>query len=115
MPLKKPPTMREKKRYLIFRLYSDSPAPYQDVKEAIWNSVLNWLGDDEAPRANVRIIKNLWSQKEQTGFIQCHPKYVDSLKMALALIHQVGDEKVIFQTIRVSGTIKSGKTKTFKK
>ncbi len=107
--------MRERKRYIIFRLHSDSPAGFQDVKAAVWNSVLNWLGDNEAPRADIHIVKNLWNHGDQTGFIRCHPKYVDSVKMALALIHQVGDQKVIFQTIRVSGTIKSGKEKALNK
>jgi RNase P/RNase MRP subunit POP5 len=115
MSLKKPPSMRAKKRYIIFRLHSDSPVPFQDMKAAVWNSVLNWLGDNEAPRADIHIVKNLWSQKEQSGFIRCHPKYVDPVKMALALIHQIGDEKVIFQTIRISGTIKSGKEKALGK
>lgn len=106
--------MRSKKRYVIFRLHSDSPASFQDVKNAIWNSVLNWLGDNEAPKAEIHIIKNLWNNREQTGFIRCQPRYVDSVKIALALIHQIGDQKVIFQTIRVSGTIKSGKAKAFR-
>ncbi|MCX6814771.1 MAG: hypothetical protein NTY20_03950 [Candidatus Aenigmarchaeota archaeon] len=111
MSLKKPPSMRSKKRYLIFRLHSSEPADFQDMKNAVWNSVLNWLGDNEAPNADIHIIKNLWNGKEQTGFIRCAPKYVDSVKLAIALIHQIGDQKVIFQTVRVSGTIKSGKEK----
>jgi RNase P/RNase MRP subunit POP5 len=115
MPLKKPPSMRAKKRYLIFRLHSDSPVSFQDMKSAVWNSVLNWLGDNEAPNADIHIVKNLWRPGEQTGFIRCHPRYVDQVKMALALIHQIGDERVIFQTIRVAGTIKSGKEKALKR
>ena len=114
MPLKKPPSMRAKKRYLIFRLHSDSPTSYQDVKNAIWSSVLNWLGENESSMADIHIVKNLWRPNDQTGFIRCHPKYVDQVKMALALIHQIGDEKVIFQTLRVTGTIKSGKEKALK-
>ena len=114
MSLKKPPSMRAKKRYLIFRLHSSEPVGFQDMKAAVWNSVLNWLGDNEAPNADIHIVKNLWHPGVQTGFIRCHPKYVDQVKMALALIHQIGDEKVIFQTIRVSGTIKSGKEKALK-
>jgi RNase P/RNase MRP subunit POP5 len=115
MSLKKPPSMRESKRYIIFRLHSSEPVPFQDMKSAVWNSVLNWLGDNEAPNADMHIVKNLWNGKQQAGFIRCNPKYVDHVKMALALIHQIGDEKVVFQTIRVAGTIKSGKAKALKK
>jgi RNase P/RNase MRP subunit POP5 len=35
---------------------------------------------------------------------------VDKIKVSLALIHQIGDSRVVFQTLRVSGTIKSGST-----
>src|SRR4030042_2074276 len=97
MSLKKPPSMRARKRYLFFRLPSDSPASFQDVREAVWNSILNWLGDNEAPRADIHIVKNLWDQKEQAGFIRCEPKYEDRVKMALALIHQIGGRRANFQ------------------
>ena len=115
MGLKKPPSMREKKRYIIFRVISESPLDFVQVRDAVWNSVLNWLGEDDAARAGIRIIRNLWRQGEQTGFVQCGPKYADSVKIALGLVHQIGDSRVIIQSLRVSGTIKSGKEKALRK
>ena len=66
-------------------------------------------------KANIRILKNLWDLRKQKGFVQCLPKFVDSVKVSLSLIHQIGDSRVAFQTLRVSGTIKSGRDKTAKK
>ncbi|HDD72496.1 MAG TPA: hypothetical protein ENG00_00225 [Candidatus Aenigmarchaeota archaeon] len=57
------------------------------------------------------IYRNLYNRKEQTGFIQCSSKFADHVKIAINLIHQIGDQRVIFQSLRVSGTIKSGKKK----
>ena len=115
MPLKKPSSTREKKRYVVFRVISERPVEYGQVRDAIWNSVLNWMGEDEVARAGMKIIRNLWNRKGQTGFVRCAPKYTDSVKIALGLVHQIGDCRVIIQCLRVSGTIKSGKSKALGK
>ena len=101
--------MRENGHYIIFRVHSEEPLQFEEVKNAIWNSILNWLGDGDTSKANIWIIKNLWSKSNQTGYIKCMPKYVDQVKVALALIHQVADSRIIVESVRVSGTIKSGK------
>ena len=112
MKLKKIPSMRNKKRYVVFRVHAkEGKIPYDNVKDAVMNSILNWIGERGAAQAHVWIIKNLWNQKEQTGYIQCSHKTVDEVKTSLALIHQIGDQRVAFQTVRVTGTIKSSKSK----
>lgn len=107
MKLRTMPSSRESKRYLFFRVHSQERMEYLNLKGAIWNSLVEWLGENELANAGIRIIKNLWKPQEQTGVIQCSPKYVDQVKMGLSLIHQIGDSKVIIQVKRVSGTIKS--------
>jgi len=111
MKLKNPPTVRGKKRYVVFRLHSKEGIDYFSMKNAVWNSLHNWMGEAGLGKANVRIIKNLYEPGSGKGFIQCDPRYVDQVKMGLSLVHQIGDQRVVFQTIRVSGTIKSGKGK----
>lgn len=111
MKLRKLPSIREKKRYIVFRLHSNEPVAYQDAKNAIMNSINNWLGDNDMARARVWVIKNLWNQKEQSGFVRCSHRFVDELKVALGLVHQIGDQRVIIQSMHVAATIKSGKSK----
>jgi len=111
MKMKKLPSMRSRKRYVIFKIHSDNPLDYSNVKNAMWHSMENWLGQNELAQAEPRLIKNLWDGRKKTGFLQCSPRYVDQIKMSFALIHQIGDQRVIFQVLRVSGTIKSGKEK----
>jgi RNase P/RNase MRP subunit POP5 len=112
MALRRMPSTRGKKRYIIFRVISEEPVSYDSVRDALWNSMTHWIGEAGLAKAGIRIIRNLWSGKEQKGFIQASPKYVDAVKVSLGLIHQIGDQRVIFQSLRVSGTIKSGKEKT---
>ncbi len=111
MKIKKMPTLKERSRYLVFKIHSKEALDYNDVKTAIWGSILNFLGEEQTARANVRIVRNLWKTKTGTGFLKCGHLYVDKIKVALALISQIGDSKVIVQTMRVSGTIKSANKK----
>lgn len=112
MKPKRLPSLRQRKRYLVFRVISDHPLDYPNVKDAIWRSMENWLGQNELAKALPRLIRNLWDGRAKRGFLQCTPRYVDQIKVALALIRQIGDQKVIFSVVRVSGTIKAAKEKT---
>jgi len=111
MRLNKLPSMREKRRYIVFRVHSKQPVEFNDAKNAMMNSLANWLGDNDMARARIWVMKNLWNRKEQSGFIRCSHRLVDEIKVALGLVHQVGDQRVIIQTTRVASTIKSGKKK----
>ena len=100
--------MREKKRYLRFSVETDAPSiEYYEVKGAVWNAVLSWMGEKGAAMARFRIIKNLWNPSKKEGVVSCSPKYVDDVRTALALIEHIGDASVIFRVTKVSGTIKS--------
>lgn len=112
MKLKKMPSLRAHSRYIVFKVHSTNPLLYSNMRDAVWNSLENWLGEQDLAEADVRIIKNLWNPKTQTGFIKCSHKFLDLVKTGLALIHQIGDNRAVFQTLRVSGTIKAGKEKT---
>jgi RNase P/RNase MRP subunit POP5 len=112
MKLKSKPTLRGKHKYIVFKLHSTAKLQYNDMKNALTNALLNWMGEKDYADAKIWLIKNLWNSHEQKGFIRCEPKFVDSVKMGLMLIHQIGDEKVAFQSLWVSGTIKSGKEKS---
>jgi RNase P/RNase MRP subunit POP5 len=111
MRLKTLPSIKDKKRYVFFEILSSESLEFPEVKNSVMNSLLNWLGEKAFASAKPRVIRNLWNSKERRGIIQCSHKFVNEVKTGLALIHQIGDHRVIFRTLRVSGTIKSGKKK----
>ena len=106
MKLTKKPSLREKKRYIYFTVRSSGSLKYFDLKNTIHSSILHLIGELGAAKSNVHLVKNLWDQKKLCGVIRCSNKYVDQVKVSLALVHQIGEERVVFQTLRVSGTIK---------
>lgn len=107
--LKIPSSLRQKKRYVYFKLYSEKKIPYENMRNSLWNVFLDVLGELGTAKANIRIMKNLWNPDKQTGVIRCSHRHVDEVKLCLGLLHQIGDEKVVFQSLKVSGTIKGTK------
>ncbi len=106
MKLKTLPSQTERQRYVFFRVRSSRRLDFSEARNAINDALLTWMGNSGFAKAKPWVIRNLWNANE--GVIQCTHRYVDDVKMGLALIHQIGDARVIFHTVRVSGTLKAG-------
>ncbi len=115
MKLRTRSSARPSQRYLALRIHASAPLRFENLKAAALNQLLEWLGEDEFAKAGLRFIKNLWDPgaadsagvSRATALLQCHPRYVDRVKLGLALLGQVGDSRVIVSCVRVSGTIRS--------
>lgn len=112
MKLKSKPSLRERKRYIVFKVESSGPFLYENMRNAVYDSTARWLGENEMGKADVHVVKNLWDSRRRVGFVRCGPKYVDDIKSSLALVKQIGDSRVVIHTLRVSGTIKSATEKS---
>ena len=106
-----PPSLRSHKRYVIFEVISDTPVTYNDLVNAMWNSMLNFLGELESSKAMVWFIQNLYDEKNQKGVIKCRHDFVEGIRAILSLIQTVGETKVIIKILGVTGTIKSARNK----
>ena len=112
MRVRRQPSMREKKRYVVFCVMSETASErkpgYEQVRGAVMDSALGWMGEKGISASGMKMIRNLWDQERMEGWISCTPKAVDDVKLALALVHQIGDSRVILRTISVTGTIRAG-------
>jgi len=106
-----PPSMRSSKRYLAFEIISDATITYNDFVNAVWNSMLTFLGEFTTPQAKVWVIQNLFDEKSQRGIIKCGTNYVEHTRVVLSLINMIEEKKVIIKILGVTGTIKSAKNK----
>jgi len=100
------PTLREKKRYIAFKVISEEPIIYSDLEQAMLNQLLDFYGEDGFSRLSFWIIKNLYNEREQLGVLRCNNKSVQKVIAGLGLISRLGDTRVIFKILKVSGTIK---------
>jgi len=98
-PLK--PSLRERKRYILYKIIG---VDYID-KEFLYKMIKNFLGELEIAKAGVMILNN----NSNKGIIRVNHKYVDEVKMALALINNYNEKEIKVESIKVSGVIKKMK------
>lgn len=107
------PTLRDKKRYLAYEIISAQKIPFQDLTNAMWHGILNYMGEAGAAEAGAWIMKNEWNEEKQTGMIRCSHTAVEKIRAGLALLDKIGNAPVIIRVIGVSGTIKAAEKKYF--
>ena len=100
------PTLREKDRYISFRVMSEEQIIYSDLEGALWNTLMDFFGELGTSLTSVWLIKNLYDEQEQAGVIRCNHESVQKILTALGLIERLGDTRVIVKVLKVSGTIK---------
>ncbi len=103
------PTLREKNRYVTFQIISEEGEEfsYSDLEAAIWNNMLDFLGEHGVSKTSFWLLKDCWDQKKQIGILRCNHKSVQVVVASLGLIDRLGDNRIIFKILKISGTIKS--------
>lgn len=106
------PTLREKIRYIAFQIISESGEEftYSDLESAVWNTMLDFLGEFGLSKTSVWLLKDSWDQKKQIGIIRCNHKSIRDIIASLGLIDRLGDNRITFKILKISGTIKSIKS-----
>ena len=102
------PTLKEKKRYLAFRLITEQEiSDFNKIKESIVANAMNFMGKFNYSKAGIQVIDDCY--KNQKGIIRINAKYVDEFKSSLLFLKKINDQKIIFQTIGLSGILKKAK------
>ncbi|MEM4245286.1 MAG: Rpp14/Pop5 family protein [Candidatus Nanoarchaeia archaeon] len=100
--------MREKKRYLVFEVVAKHNLSFGEVRNAIRDGLLRFLGELGFAKAGVMILDD-W--KNNKGVMKVSNKHVDEVRAGLALIKKVGNETVIVRTVGVSGILRKARGK----
>jgi ribonuclease P/MRP protein subunit POP5 len=103
---KSSPTLRERDRYVYFKIISEEPVGYPDVEAAIWNTLLDFYGELGMSQTSMWLVRNLWNPQEQSGVIKCNNLSVPQVVAGLGFISRLGEIRVVFKILNVSGTIK---------
>lgn len=96
---------RQKRRYLLLRIDSDSKPSQQDLIEAIWGSITKLYGECGASATNLSVIN--YNEENKRALIRVSLNALQSIRASLALITRIGDKDAAIHLISVSGTMKS--------
>lgn len=105
------PTLREKKRYIAYQVVSEQKVLFSDLTNAMWHSILGFLGELETAHARIWVMKDSYNEEKQTGIIKCSHVAVEQVRSALALIQRIGDTRTVIKILGVSGTLKGARRK----
>ena len=105
------PTLKEKNRYLVYRVISEKKFKYEEIKKSLYNAIKNFIGEYGIAKAGVNIMPETFIDDKQTGIIKTNQKNIDLIKSAIMLIKEIDGKKAKIETIYTSGTIKKAKSK----
>jgi ribonuclease P/MRP protein subunit POP5 len=105
------PTLKERKRYILFKIHSDTEISKDTIAKQCTEACLRFLGEFGCAEAGVQFLPETWDKKTQTGIIKTGHKWVDQTKSALILIKEINGKKTTLSTISTSGTIDKVKGK----
>ena len=107
-----PPTLRERKRYVVFEVLSDTPIKFaKDIAKAIEKSLQNLCGSLGASKAGLIFLHEKYNKKTQRGIVRVSHTSVDRLISAMMLVTQISAHQACINTVGVSGIMKKAISK----
>ena len=101
------PSMREKKRYICFKV--DKDLPELEVRNAILSRVKRFIGEKNFALSRPQLVSKTYQKNK--GIISCnHKQYLD-VRLAITLTEKINDQAVKVEVPAVSGMIKTAKEK----
>ncbi len=114
-----PPTLRERKRYVVFEVISQVPLNREDIISLIWKASLDLFGEYGTSKLNLWIMEVYQHELPDyenvlRGILQCNHREVKKIRAALSVITKFNGARVVFHTLGISGTIRSATKKFIK-
>ena len=107
------PSLREKKRYVVFEVLSKKSIPTKTALNAIQDAFLSFSGEHRAAIAGIYLPPNLYNEKKQQGIVRVNHTLVDLIRASFCCMKQIAAESAIVRSIAVSGSLKKAKQKIF--
>ena len=100
------PSLRQKKRYIVFEVISDKKFSKSDVEKNVQRALTDFLGQLGTAKAAPMFIGEKFNQAAQRFILKINHKHIDEVKAALTLIKKIKNTPVIIKSLLVTGTIK---------
>jgi len=96
------PSLREKKRYVVFEVYSAKAITKHGMINVITEQFIKCFGMFEAAKAGIIFVE----QREKIGIVKISNASVDKLRASFAMLDTIDDQKVSIRSIAVSGMLR---------
>ncbi|MBR9676745.1 hypothetical protein GOV04_01235 [Candidatus Woesearchaeota archaeon] len=101
------PTLKEKKRYIKYRIHTQKPlSDNKMLQNTVRGALQEYLGSSGAAKAGLLFVKDGFDVTEQTFIIRVNNKQADNVKASLTLKTKMNNKEVNFQSIKTSAILK---------
>lgn len=104
--MKLQPTLKQKKRYVVFEIIADQRFAFPEVKEEIEKAMKDFWGSSGLAKSCPMILEEKFNPEKQKFLVKINHRYVDELKSAMILIKSIKNKPIIVKSVIVSGTLK---------
>ena len=101
------PSLREKKRYVAFEVYSENNFSFAQLKEEIINSYRQLFGELGLARTGIDFVEF----KNKRGILRVGNKYVDHIKASFCFVRKINKQDAIVRSLGVSGILNKARSK----
>ena len=106
------PSLREKKRYLVYEVVSDKKIKdFRNVNEAIIKASLDFQGISGTAKSGILNLENKWNGTLQKGILKTSHKRVDNVRASLNFVKEIEGSEAIVRSVGVSGILKKAENK----
>jgi len=95
------PSLREKKRYLAYKIVSTTKINKNQAENSIKNAILSFLGQLGYSKAGPIFL----DYSNNKGIIRINNKEVDNVKASLTLMEKINKERIMIKSLLTSGLI----------
>jgi len=100
------PSLRQKKRYVVFEIIADKPFSFYDIKDSLEEAMKDFWGQQGLSKAVPMLLKEKFSKENQRFIIKVNNKYVDELISAVILAKKIKNTPIIIKSVVTSGILK---------
>ena len=101
-----PPTMRNKKRYILYKVLAGRMHGHDEITHAISQAALQYVGLWGHSRLNMNFMDKYFRKEEQMGIVCVSHDQVDTMKALLGHVKNIKNAPATICTQRVSGSLK---------
>lgn len=105
------PSLKEKKRYIVFEVLAQSAAHQHEVYEAITHALYHTHGVHGLAEAGMQFLPERWNAAQQRGILRVSNVGANMVKASFPFISTIGRKKAIVRSIATSGIV--GKTEKY--
>ena len=100
------PTLREKKRYLVFEVISEKQMPWPAVRKSVDRAILRHIGELGYAKAGVQLLDKRWNTPLSRGMLRTTHTSLDVVRSSLAFVRDIDGTPVVVRSVGASGILK---------